>query len=223
MEVSRGSAADGATRIFLVRHGQTEYNRKRVMQGRRINASLNAMGREQAEALGERFSGTRLDAIYASSMWRAIQTADAVAARQAHPPAVRCRTAFDEMSWGRYEGMGSSDGLQNMLDHVFDQWQRGNFGYVVEGGESILDVQRRAVDGFQDLVRRHTGQTILIASHGRLLRVLLASLLPEYGLPRMNEIRHHNTCVNELIVDADGCRAVRLNCIRHLSAYLTAA
>lgn len=213
----------GPTRVFLVRHGETAYNRGRIMQGRRINASLNARGRAQAEALGERFSDIRLDAIYASSLRRAIETATAISDRQPESTSVRCRTAFDEMCWGRYEGRGSSPDLQNMLDHVFGEWGDGNFAYQIEGGESILEVQKRAVAGFQEVIARHQGQTILIASHGRLLRVLLASLLPEYGLSRMNDIRHHNTCVNELLVERGACRAVTLNCVRHLSAYLTAA
>lgn len=223
MEVRRQDVAAVATRVYLVRHGETEYNRNRIMQGRRINAALNERGRSQAEALGQRFAGTRLDAIYASSLGRAIETAGAIARWQSEPLPVRCRSAFDEMCWGRYEGMGSSPKLQNMLDHVFGEWKQGNFGYVVEEGESILNVQARALAGFQNVLNRHQGETVLIASHGRLLRVLLASLLPEYGLARMNEIHHHNTCVNELFFDGSSCRAVTLNCVRHLSAYHTAA
>lgn len=211
------------TRVFLVRHGQTEYNRRRIMQGRRINASLNEMGRSQAEALGDRFADIRFDAIYASSLNRAIETASAIMDRQPDRLNVRCRTAFDEMSWGRFEGMGSSPELQNMLDRVFSEWQAGNFEYEVEGGESILDVQKRAVDGFNDVIERHEGGTVLIVAHGRLLRVLLASLLPEFGLPRMQELRHHNTCVNELVVENGTCSPVTLNCVRHLSAYQKAA
>ncbi len=211
------------TRIFLVRHGQTEYNFNRIMQGRRINSSLNEMGRSQAASLAERFKETPIDALYASSLQRAVDTAAAIAERQPEPLAVRCRSAFDEMCWGRFEGMGSSPELQNILDRVYSEWDNGNFGYLIENGESILDVQKRAVEGFHEVLAYHPGETVVIASHGRLLRVLLATLLPEYGLPRMHEIHHHNTCVNELIIDEGTCRAIRLNCVRHLSTYQMAA
>lgn len=211
------------TRVFLVRHGQTEYNLNRIMQGRRINSSLNEMGRSQAVSLGERFADVPLDAVYASSLHRAVETASAIAEANRNALTVRCRAAFDEMSWGRFEGMGSSPELQNTLDRVYAEWEAGNFGFVIEDGESILDVQKRAVDGFNEVLENHPGETILIASHGRLLRVLLASLLPEYGLPRMQELQHHNTCVNELVVDEGACRAVTLNCVRHLSSYQLAA
>lgn len=223
MEVKTPPGPYQPTRVYLVRHGETEYNRKRMMQGRRINASLNETGREQAAALGERFADVRLDAVYASSLRRAIQTASAIVAMQSESPAVRCRTAFDEMCWGRYEGMPSCRELSAMLDETFTQWAAGNYAHRVPGGETILEVQKRSVEGFRDVVRRHQGETIAVVAHGRLLRVLLASLLAEYGLDRMAEIGHHNTCVNELIFDGVRCRAVALNCVRHLDEYQSAA
>lgn len=206
------------TRLFLARHGETEYNRLRIMQGRRINASLNASGREQARSLGDRFAGVKLDAIYASTLWRAIQTAGAVAAVRPAKTSVRCLSAFDEMSWGRYEGMAPCSELDDMLESTFATWDRGEFETRVEGGESILDVQQRATEGLRRVLQRHDGESVLIVAHGRLIRVLLASILPEFGLARMHEIGHGNTSVNELIFDAEGCRARSMNCIRHLDA-----
>jgi phosphoserine phosphatase len=206
------------TTIYLARHGETEYNRLRVMQGRRINAGLNVSGRNQAEALAERFSQVPLDAVYSSTLWRAIQTAGAVSRAQASARTVRCVPAFDEMSWGRFEGMPPCDELDRMLETTFAQWDRGDFVTPVEGGESIVEVQSRAVEGLARLVRRHEGERILLVAHGRLIRVLLASILPEYGLPRMQEIEHGNTSVNELLFDREGCRARSMNCVRHLEA-----
>ncbi|MFW5973521.1 MAG: histidine phosphatase family protein [Bacteroidota bacterium] len=206
-----------------MRHGQTEYNLNQIMQGRRINAALNATGREQAAALGDRFAKVRLDAVYASSLRRAIETAEAIVKRQSKALSVRCRSAFDEMCWGEYEGVPSGDRLEQMLRQIRGEWKAGNFGFTVKEGESILNVQQRAMEGLRDVVEHHRGQTVLIASHGRLLRVLLSSLLPEYGLSRMNDLGHHNTCVNEIIFDGHRYRAVTLNCVRHLSAYHNAA
>jgi phosphoserine phosphatase len=206
------------TTLYLARHGETEYNRLRVMQGRRINASLNEAGREQARFLADRFSAMRLDAVYASTLIRAIQTASRVAEKQPAPLAVRCHPEFDEMSWGIYEGMPPSRELDEMLETAFGWWESGDFGSRVEGGESILDVQQRALAGLQSLLSRHDGQRILLVAHGRLIRVLLASILPGYGLERMNDIGHANTSVNEIIFDGAACKPLSMNCVRHLDA-----
>lgn len=211
-------SAPTPTTLYLARHGETEYNRLRVMQGRRINASLNESGREQALALAERFEGIPLDVIYSSSLSRAIQTAGAVAERQKRARSVRCMTAFDEMSWGRYEGMAPCVELEMMLERTIRSWSDGAFDMRIEGGESILDVQSRAVNGLRRIIARHSGERILLVAHGRLIRVLLASVLREYGLERMHEIGHGNTSVNEIVFDDRGCRAETMNCVRHLES-----
>lgn len=211
------------TRVYLVRHGETEYNRNRIMQGRRVNAALNATGRKQAEALAERFESIPVDAVYASSLHRAVQTAGAIAGRQPRRRVVRCVPGFDEMSWGRFEGMGASHDLHSMLDDAHETWDNGDFSFRPDGGETILEVQERSLRAYREVVRRHPGETVVIVAHGRLLRVLIASLLDEYGLERMNDIEHLNTCVNEFVVEDDVSRAVRLNCVRHLNALKKAA
>lgn len=206
------------TTLYLARHGETEYNRLRIMQGRQINASLNEAGRDQARYLADRFTDTPLNAIYASTLVRAIQTAGTVAEKQPAPLSVRCLPEFDEMSWGRYEGMPPSLELEDMLHRAFGWWEAGDFASRVEGGESILDVQQRAMSGLQSLLKRHDGQRILLVAHGRLIRVLLASILPGYGLGRMNEIGHANTSVNEIVFDGENCKPLSMNCVRHLDA-----
>src|SRR5690606_28201169 len=70
------------TTLYLVRHGETDYNRASIMQGRRVDARLNAVGRAQAAALARRFARAPLDAIYTSTLARARETALAVAAVQ---------------------------------------------------------------------------------------------------------------------------------------------
>jgi phosphoserine phosphatase len=211
-------SAPRTTTLYLARHGETEYNRLRVMQGRRINAALNEAGRGQALALADRFEGISLDVIYASSLYRAIQTAGAVAERQSRARTVRCMTSFDEMSWGRYEGMAPCLELEMMLERTFKAWNEGAFDLQIGGGESILDVQARALNGLRRVIARHSGQRILLVAHGRLIRVLLSSILPDFGLERMHEIGHGNTSVNEIVFDAEGCRAETMNCVRHLES-----
>lgn len=100
---------------------------------------------------------------------------------------------------------------------MYARWDEGDFDVRPEGGESILDVQQRACRAVAGIREAHPGQTVLVVGHGRLLRVLLASLLPEYGLARMNELEHANTCVNRLARRDGRWHAELLNCTAHLA------
>lgn len=202
------------TTLYFVRHGETEYNRRRIMQGRKINSSLNKTGREQAEALARRFSDISLDAIYTSALNRTIETAAPISAQRADA-VVRSLRDLDEMSWGVYEGTPWCDELEAMLDEMHARWDRGEFGYRVEEGESILDVQKRGVAAVEKIVEDHSGETVLIVTHGRFLRVLLSTIL-ELGLERMDEVDHANTGVN-ILMHCDGAYSSSLlNCTAHL-------
>lgn len=202
------------TTLYFVRHGETEYNRRRIMQGRRINSSLNDKGRRQADALAHRLSEVSLDAIYTSSLNRTIETAAPTSAHRSDA-AVRSLPDLDEMSWGVFEGMPSSGELEEMLDEMHARWDRGEFDYRVEEGESILDVQKRGVAAVEQIVNDHAGETVLIVTHGRFLRVLLSTIL-DLGLERMDEVNHANTGVNILTHCEGAYSSSLLNCTAHL-------
>ena len=204
------------TNLYFVRHGETEYNRKRIVQGRRIDSTLNETGRAQAEALAERFAAVPLDVIYTSTLRRAVQTAQPF--MDLHPDVpVRRLTDLEEMSWGIYEGEPASPYIQGEFERLATQWRNGAFDERIEEGESILDVQRRALRALEEILTRHAGCNVLVITHGRFLRVLLATLLEEYGLHRMHEIQHANTAVNHLVCERDRFEAMRLNCTDHLA------
>lgn len=202
------------TTLYFVRHGETDPNRQRIMQGRRVNAPLNRNGRMQADALAQRFSDIPLNAIYSSSLLRAIETADAVARRHPHVPRYRL-DGLDEMCWGVFEGEPWSDRLQAMLTEMYARWDAGDYDYRVEEGESIYDVQRRCSSAVEQILEQNTGGNILVVSHGRLLRVLLATIL-DVGLDRMDEFHHANTCVNVITHYGSNFEASLLNCTIHL-------
>lgn len=207
-----------STTLYFVRHGETDYNRHRIVQGRRINSTLNPTGESQARALAERLRDVPFDAIYASTQHRAIQTAQAVA--DAHPgvPVIHLLD-LEEMSWGALEGVPVSEATKQTFTSIYAEWESGNFDARVPEGESVLEVQARALRAYRRILEAQRGGTVLVVAHGRLLRVLLASILPEFGLERMHDIHHANTSVNRVLVDDDGCVcADLLNCTAHLDA-----
>lgn len=203
------------TLIYFVRHGETEYNRKQIVQGRGIDSVLNETGKRQAAALARRLATVPFDAIYASPMRRARQTA-AILARS-HPEAsLSYLEDLEEMAWGVFEGEPPSPHRDEALGAIKRRWRQGIFDERIEGGESILDVQRRALRAVDHILEREEGRTVLAVTHGRFLRILLASLLDEYGLERMHELPHSNTAVNRIVCCNGAFEADLLNCTAHL-------
>lgn len=215
MPVSTGVDLD--TTFYFVRHGETEYNRLGIIQGGGIDSTLNDTGRRQAEALGQRLAAVDVDVVYASTLKRSQETADIVA--RPHEPVDRAvLDDLREMSWGVFEGSEPSDERDEALGAIKQSWRNGAYDRAIEGGESIRDVQTRAVRAVEHMLDAEAGRTVLVVTHGRYLRVLLASVLNEYGLEHMNNLGHANTCVNRLTWRRDRFHADLLNCTAHLDA-----
>lgn len=180
-----------------------------------MDIPLNDEGRKQAVALAERAADLELDIVYSSTLLRAKETAQIVCDRCGQLPHTSLRD-LEEMSWGVFEGRSRSPELQTTFRSMVAEWQSGNYGFAVEGGESVLDVQMRSKRALDKILSRHEGQRVFIVAHGRTLRILLATLLKEFGLQRMEEIKHHNTGLNHLVYENSGFEAKYLNDISHL-------
>lgn len=209
-------SVDIMTTIYFVRHGETEYNRQGIMQGSGIDSTLNETGIAQARSLASRLAQRSVDTIYASSLQRAQQTADIVAESMG-PVSRHVLDDLKEMDWGVYEGSPPSEERDQALARIKAEWHTGSFGVRVEGGESILDVQQRAVRAAHHIINEARGQTIVAVTHGRFLRVLLASILEGYDLSRMSDFGHNNTSVNRVTHQDGVFRADLLNCTAHLA------
>lgn len=200
--------------LYVVRHGETEHNRRRLMQGRRIDAPLNERGAVQARALGARFAHVPLDAIHVSPLVRARQTADEVI--RLHPDVpVYVDADLAEMSWGEMEGR-SIDEVADELRAFAVEWRHGRFDRKVGGGESILDVQARAERVIARLLAAHRGEHVLVVTHGRFLRVFLATALDQGNPSRMDRFEHANTGVYRLVHGGAGFTNDLVNSTTHL-------
>lgn len=211
------STVDRATDLYLVRHGETEYNRRDIVQGGGIDSSLNNTGRAQAEALAGRLSSESIDAVYASTLRRAKQTAEIVAGPH-EPVSKTFLRDLEEMAWGVFEGDLPSPEREEAMAAVKEDWRDGHYDRAIEGGESIREVQVRARRALKHIVTREAGRTVVVVAHGRYLRVLLATVLPSYGLEDMHRLDHTNTCVNRLVCRGGDFEAELLNCTSHLPA-----
>ena len=187
------------TRFYLIRHGETDWNKAGRYQGR-TNIDLNAEGREQARLLGERFRFLPLDALYVSPLNRAVETANEVARTTGITPVTD--EHFIEINFGEWEGHTIEE-LSEKFGSAYTDFFRDPFDHPVPGEGSFQNAMDRAIEGFNILAERHKGQNVAIISHGGLLRVMLVGLL-EMGDAFYRKTWMTNTSVTMLDVMPDG-------------------
>lgn len=162
--------------LYIVRHGQTEYNKQKIVQGRGVNSDLNDTGRAQAQQFYEAFKHEKFDTIYASSLKRSQQSI-AHFVRGGH--SLNIRENLDEISWGKYEGQQLNEEMKKAFEQTRHEWYRGNTAIPTPQGESADELHQRVKDFLKE-VTESEAQKILICSHGRTIRVMLCELT---GIP----------------------------------------
>jgi uncharacterized phosphatase len=150
-----------ATTILLVRHGETDWNVERRVQGH-TDRPLNETGRAQARALADELEGTPLDAVYASDLVRAHETARIVAARRGLDVVVI--PDLREREFGTWEGMTDRE----ILDR-FPHARSGPWG----DGETPEQMSRRVFEALRRIAETHPDGRVLVVSHGGPLRAVL--------------------------------------------------
>ena len=160
------------TTLLLVRHAAHDWLARGVA-GRLAGVALNARGQRQAQELVGRLDGRPLDRIVSSPQQRARETAAPIAAARGLPVAVD--PAFDEIDFGGWTGKTFEE-----LERDGARWRdwcerKGSAG--APGGERFADVQRRALDGMEHLARLHPDETVLVVSHGDVIKAVVAGVL----------------------------------------------
>jgi uncharacterized phosphatase len=153
------------TTICLVRHGETDWNLNRRYQGW-ADIPLNATGREQAQVVALAIAGEEWDAIVASPLSRALDTARAIAEASASldPAAIETDPNLRERGYGDAEGM--------TLEERTARWT-GNEWPNLEAYDLLAT---RAMAALDEVVKGHTGQRVLVVCHGGLINAVLASI-----------------------------------------------
>jgi len=196
-------------KLYLVRHGLTEENAGRVIQGWNPG-KLSPLGIEQAERLARRLKDVRFDAIYSSDSRRAADTARIIA--RFHDAPIQFTAAMRERHMGVYQGRPAVE-----FEQAQQQSGLSEIDFTPEGGESLEALRTRAASFVDSLRARHLHQTVLLVAHGRWNGMLL-SAVSGMSLGEGLTLRQTNTCVNVLECDGRGGFHLRLlNCAAHLS------
>lgn len=161
------------TRLYLIRHGETEWNRGGRYQGW-TDIELSEEGQQQAKLLAKRFIHMPLDVIYVSPLKRAMATALPIAEEKGLPLIVN--EYFKEINFGEWEGHTVEE-LKEKYGKPYMDFFDDPFAHPMPGEGSFHKVAERAMVGFEEIMKKHKGERVAIVSHGGLLRVFMVALL----------------------------------------------
>ena len=201
------------TKVYLVRHAEAEGNLYRRAQGQ-YNSTITERGYRQIAALAERFKNVKIDAVYASDLWRTRTTALSVC--MPHNLPLNLAPEFREVRMGIWEDKTwsqieheNADGLR-LFNTDAQHWS-------IEGGETLLEVRDRAYAKLKELVKAHDGETIAIFSHGMCLRMLVGTL-QGLSVAEIDKTHHaENTAVTYLEAEGGEIRVVYRDDASHLT------
>ena len=200
------------TRLILIRHGETAWNRATRIQGH-TDIPLSPLGLAQAQRLAEAMADEPLAAIYSSDLSRARQTAEAVAGVQGL--AIHFDAALRERAFGRFEGL-SWEEIDRGYPEDAARWRRREPDFAVGGGESLTVFSARCVAAARRAAAAHPGQSIALVAHGGVLDCLYrAATRSALDAPRSWQLG--NATINRLLATAEGFTLIGWNDDRHLA------
>ncbi len=171
------------TELYLIRHGETEWNRSGHHQGQ-MDSALTQTGIEQAKAMGKRLKneGHTFAAIYTSDLYRARHTAELIAATLGQQEIIQDALPLRERALGVLEGLTYPE-IEEQLPEDYELHTVGDPHYRPEGGESWADTFSRACPFLREICRKHDGEKIMAVSHGGVLGMALRDALGLTLLP----------------------------------------
>lgn len=200
--------------IYLIRHGETDFNKKGIVQGGGVDSDLNEFGKLQSQLFFNHYQHIPFQAIYASGLKRTIQTLEPWKAL-GHD--IKKDRKLNELSWGVLEGIQPTAEQKSLFHETIAKWQEGNVDAKIDGGESEREVWERTILFLDSLYVQHPSGNILVCSHGRTIRVILRNL---FDLDMEDSLISplHNTSLTTLTYSEGNFQLDRsfLNDIHHL-------
>lgn len=177
--------------VYIIRHGETDYNKAGIVQGSGVDAPLNELGHWQALRFFEKYGHINFDKVYTSTLQRTHQTAahfinNNIAWQQHH--------GLNEINWGIREGRKPDAEDNRIFNEIVSQWNAGKVDVAFEGGESPQQVAQRQQLFIEEMLAQTHENTVLVAMHGRALKILMAHIIAK-DLSQMDNFEHSNLCL----------------------------
>ena len=172
-------------KLYIIRHAETEYNRKGIIQGSEVDSDINDVGDDQAESFYDYYKDVNFDKVYVSNLKRTFQTIIRFTENGVEYEKLK---EFNEISWG--VNQGKSDDLKDYAE-LIDSWLAGDLDNKFNEGESPNEMSVRLVKGFNKVLEDNH-DTVLLCIHGRALKILLSKII-DNDLTKMDRYIHSNT------------------------------
>lgn len=176
--------------IYLIRHGQTDFNKQGIVQGSGVDSDLNSEGQEQASKFYKAYNHIPFEKIYVTELKRTHQSV--LPFREKNIP-IEIIPEFNEINWGILEGKVPNDENTKTFLSILDKWRNNELNVCIENGETPLEMFERQKNGLTKILESNH-ETILICMHGRAMRSFLC-LLTGTELRKMDEFAHDNLCL----------------------------
>ncbi|HEV7395928.1 MAG TPA: histidine phosphatase family protein [Pyrinomonadaceae bacterium] len=160
--------------LHFLRHGQTAQSRGDTFCGSGLDPELTPDGLEMAEAFASAYSSTTWQAIYASALGRAINTARPICEAVQKPMLIRAE--LNEIAYGQWEGL-TKDYVQKTFSEDYENWQDDPVGHTPTGGESAITVAERSLKVIDEVRNNCRNGNVLLVSHKATIRIILCQLL----------------------------------------------
>jgi len=200
--------------LYLIRHGATANNLARppILQGGNVDSPLSDQGRGQAQAAADLLSGTKIEAVYSSSMKRARETAEIIAAP--HGLAVEPFDELREADVGGWEGRSWTEIAQSEPD-AYQRFMADASQHGYAGGENLIQVRQRSAPVIERLMRDNLGRRIVIVGHNVVNRSFLAPLMHR-PMAHARTITQDNCGVNVIRLRGEEFKLITLNAAFHV-------
>ena len=198
--------------IYLVRHGQTNWNILGKTQGHG-NSNLTEKGINQAKDLAESMIKYPIDYIYSSDLGRAVETAEIIANK--FDKEVITTPALREMGFGEWEGLLIKEIQENYAD-IYKTWRNQPHLAEIPGGETLQIIKERTDKFLQELNEKYDGKHIVLVTHSVTARVILLSVLNS-AMENIYRINQGNTALNVIEFRDYGPDVIKMNDTSHIN------
>ncbi|MFY8189615.1 MAG: histidine phosphatase family protein [Bacteroidia bacterium] len=198
--------------IYIIRHGETDFNKLGIVQGSGINSDLNEKGVSQALRFYKCYKDIRFQKIYTSALIRTQQSV--LPFIEAGKP-YHIFPQLNEISWGIFEGKPQNESERLAYWEVVNAWKNGDFTAKIVAGESASELQTRQ-QSFIQVLKAQKEECVLVATHGRAMKSLLCTLL-NLPLSEMESFEHSNLCLYVLSFDGNSFELIIRNDTAHLN------
>lgn len=198
--------------LYITRHGQTDLNKRGIIQGRGMDTDLNDEGRRQAELFFKAYHSVPFDKIYISNLKRTQQSVQPFI--DSDIPYEKL-AGLDELGWGIHEGQPGTPENKAAFLQIMRDWLDGKLDEKFEGGESPNEVKARQLEALKVIMSHPEEKTVLICMHGRALRLLLC-ILTNRPLTDMDNFPHQNLVLYKVAYDGNRYEIIDFNNAAHL-------